>query len=104
VAGARLVCAALPLALVLGGCTAERPEQEAARGVVEAHLVGKAGYDGTVRCTRNPRPWFVEQESSVFICAARRDDGDCDWFRVVSGDAVPRVALDRERGGCVLPL
>ena len=100
----RLVLVVSVLALMLAGCTAERPEQQAARQVVEAYLVDRPGYDGTVHCTRNPRPWFVGQEASVFICAARRDDGDCDWFRVTAEGGSRRAALDRRRGGCVLPL
>jgi hypothetical protein len=99
----RLVGCALVL-LALAGCTAERPEQEAAREQVEIHLATRDGYDGTVHCTRNPRPWFVGQDATVFICAARRNDGDCDWFRVDVGNGVPRVRLERERAGCVLPL
>jgi hypothetical protein len=90
-------------ALLLAGCTAERPEQQAARQAVEAHLIGRSGYEGTVRCTRNPRPWLVAQQARVFICAARRDDGDCDWYRVTVDGSV-RVTPDRRLGGCVLPL
>jgi hypothetical protein len=90
--------------LALAGCSAERPEQQAARQTVEAHLAGTAGYDGHVRCTRNPRPWFIEQPATVYICAARRDDGDCDWYRVTVGDGRVEVTSDRERGGCVLPV
>jgi hypothetical protein len=89
---------------VSAGCTAERPEQTAARAAVEAHLAGRDGYEGTVRCTRNPRPWLVPQEAHLYVCAARRDDGDCDWYRVTTSDGRVRVALDRPRGGCVLPL
>jgi hypothetical protein len=107
-AARRRAAAALVLLLalvpVLSGCNAERPEQAAARQAVEAHLTGLRGYEGTVRCTRNPRPWFVSQQATVFICAARREDGDCDWFRVTARAPSLRVALDRERGGCVLPL
>ncbi len=91
-------------ALALVGCTAERPEQQAARQAVEAHLVAVAGYEDHIRCTRNPRPWFVEQSTTMFICAARRDDGDCDWFRVTAEGGAVTVALDRERGGCILPV
>ena len=94
----------LALVLVLAGCAAERPEQQLAREAVEAHLVGVAGYDDHVRCTRNPRPWFIEQPADEIICAARRDDGDCDWFRVTVNGGALDVALDRERGGCVLPV
>jgi hypothetical protein len=92
------------LVLVLAGCTAERPEQQAAREQVEIHLATRDGYDGTVHCTRNPRPWFVGQDATVFICTARRDDGDCDWYRVDTGSGAWHVTLEQERGGCVLPL
>ena len=103
--GGRVAGVALLLALLaLTGCTAERPEQQAARELVEIHLASLSGYDGTVHCTRNPRPWFVGQTTTVFICAARRDDGDCDWFRVSTATDPSTVQLDRERGGCVLPL
>jgi hypothetical protein len=103
---ARLVLPFLALALVGAGCGAERPEQQGARSAVEAHLAGADGYEGTVRCTRNPRPWLVPQQSRVFICAARRDDGDCDWYRVSvpEGTGTVAVTLDRARGGCVVPL
>ncbi len=93
----------LALVLVFAGCTAEQPEQQAARQAVEAHLVGMTGYEDHVRCTRNPRPWFVEREATVFICAARQNDGDCDWFRVTAERGHVTVGLERERGGCVLP-
>ena len=98
VAGAAATLAAIALA----GCTAALPEQQAARDAVETHLLGLTGYDGDVHCTRNPRPWFVERAASVYLCAARRDDGDCDWFRVTV-DRTVAVRLDQERGGCVLP-
>jgi uncharacterized protein (DUF849 family) len=100
----RLVSLSCLLALALVGCTAERPEQQLAREAVEAHLAGVAGYDDHVRCTRNPRPWFIEEPADEIICAARRDDGDCDWFRVTAEGGVVTVALDRERGGCILPV
>ncbi len=100
----RLVFVVSVLALLLAGCTAELPEQQAARQILQAYLVDRPGYDGTVHCTRNPRPWFVGRTASVFICTARRDDGDCDWFRVTAAGGPPRAALDRERAGCVLPL
>jgi hypothetical protein len=92
------------LALTLAGCAAETPEQQAARELVEIHIAADTQYDGHVRCTRNPRPWFVSQKANVFICAARRGDGDCDWFRVTRGDEGATVALDSVRGGCVLPV
>jgi hypothetical protein len=96
--------ALVPLALVVTACAGERPEQQAARAVVARHVVGLEGYDADdIRCTGNPRPWFVEQSTSVYICAVARDDGDCDWFRVTVRDGNPEVTLDTRRAGCVLP-
>jgi hypothetical protein len=92
------------VALAVAGCTAETPEQQAARELVETHISQDARYDGHVRCTRNPRPWFVTRQANVFVCAARRQDGDCDWFRVTRGTLRATVTFDRERGGCVLPM
>ena len=100
----RVLTVLLPVALLLAGCTAERPEQGAARELVEIHVSQLDGYDGEVHCTRNPRAWFVEREATVYICAARRDDGDCDWFCVTDTSPAPTVTLERPRGGCVLPL
>jgi len=94
----------LLLGLVTAGCTAERPEQGAARQLVEIHVSQLEGYDDEVHCTRNPRAWFVEREATVYICTARRDDGDCDWFRVTDTSPAPAVTLEQRRGGCVLPL
>jgi hypothetical protein len=100
--------AVVPCVLVLvvaaSGCTAERPEQQAARQAVQAHLATATGYDDEIHCTRNPRPWFIERPVNVFICAAERDDGDCDWYRVTARDGKVVVALEREHAGCVLPL
>ena len=100
----RVLSVLLAVALLLVGCSAELPEQEAARNLVEIHVSQLDGYDGEVHCTRNPRAWFVEREATVSICTARRDDGDCDWFRVTDTSPAPAVTLERRRGGCVLPL
>jgi hypothetical protein len=97
------------LSVVAAGCGGtEDATQRFAREATESHLANDPTYEtGKVRCTRNPRPWFVEQQTSVVICAARRTDGRCDWYRV---DLVPvrsrigaRVRLDQEDAGCVLP-
>lgn len=100
----RVLALLLPVALLLVGCTAERPEQGAARQLVELHVSQLDGYDGEVHCTRNPRAWFVERKATVYICAARLESGDCDWFRVTDEAPAPVVTLERRRGGCVLPL
>lgn len=103
------VPALVVMALVVAGCAGpEEPTQALAREAVESHLAGNAAYDtGEVHCTGNPRPWFVERQATVVICAARRARGGCDWFRV---DLVPRdsrvstkVRLDAPNAGCVLP-
>jgi hypothetical protein len=93
------------LALVAAGCSTEGPEQLAARAVVERHVLPLAGYDpDRIRCTGNPRPWFIEQAATVYLCAVGRDDGDCDWFRVTVSNGDAEVELDRPRAGCVLPV
>jgi hypothetical protein len=92
------------LALVGAGCAAEGPDQRAARLLVEQHILAFDGYDtDDVRCTGNPRPWFVEQPTDVYICAVGRGKGDCDWFRVSVGDGEADVTLDRRSAGCILP-
>lgn len=98
----------LPALVVLGlvgaGCASEQPAQRAARGVVERHVLPLPEYDsGDIHCTGNPRPWFVEQEANVYICAVGRDDGDCDWFRVTVSNGEAAVVLESRRAGCVLP-
>lgn len=76
---------------------------------MESYLAEDASYDpDEVHCTGNPRPWFVERQATVVICAARRVAGGCDWFRV---ELVPRaggrvetgIRPEAEDAGCVLP-
>ena len=55
------------------------------------------------RCTDNPAPWFVERDTDVFVCAARRHDGDCDWYQATLKNAGWEVVLDERKAGCVLP-
>lgn len=96
-------------ALVLAGCGGtEDATQRFARQAVEAHVAGDAAYEADgVHCTGNPRPWFVERQATVVICAVRRTEGGCDWFRVELIPEATRVAtkirLDEENAGCVLP-
>jgi hypothetical protein len=54
-------------------------------------------------CTGNPAPWFIERKADVFICAARRRDGGCDWYRATLKNAGWEVVLDQRRADCVLP-
>jgi hypothetical protein len=96
-------------ALLLAGCGGqEDATQRYARETTEAHLRGNPAYDADgVRCTRNPRPWFVEEQARVVICAARLVDGGCDWYRVelipTQVGARTTIRLEAEDAGCVLP-
>ena len=100
------ICIVLPVLVGCGG--PEDPTQKFAREATESRLASNPSYDtDEIHCTGNPRPWFVERQSRVVICAARRTDGGCDWFRVeltptVTG-ARARVRLESENAGCVLP-
>jgi hypothetical protein len=105
----RVVLALGVLAVLLSGCGgAEDDTQRFAREAVESYVAGESAYVGDqVRCTGNPRPWFVERQATVVICAVRRAEGGCDWFRV---DLVPlasrvttKIRLDAPNAGCVLP-
>ena len=62
-----------------------------------------ADYDrDRTKCTENPSPWLIEQEVTVFICAAKRNDGRCDWYRATLKNAGWEVVVERRNGGCVL--
>lgn len=94
---------------MLVGCGGrEDATQRFAREATESFLAGNTAYDtGGVHCTGNPRPWFVERQTSVVICAARRAGGGCDWFRVVLvprvGRMTTKIRIEKENAGCVLP-
>ncbi len=94
-------------AIVAAGCGAEDGTQEFARHAVESQVAGNAAYVVTdVRCTPNPRPWFVEEQTNVVLCRVRRTDGGCDRFRVdLVRDTVrvtARVRMDERNASCVL--
>jgi hypothetical protein len=97
------------LTVVGAGCGgAEDDTQRFAREATESYLADEPAYDvDEVHCTSNPRPWFVERQATVFICAARRVAGGCDWFRVeLTPSAIgarAKVDLEEENAGCVLP-
>lgn len=96
----------LPLvaaALIVTGCGSEAPQQAGARVAVEESLAASQYERDRTRCTDNPSPWFVERETRVFICAAEKRDGDCDWYRATLKNAGWDVVLDRRNAGCVLP-
>lgn len=93
----------LVLAGVLAGCSTEDVRQEDARHAVESHVAALAGYTGEVHCTHSPRPWFVERETDVFLCVARRDAGGCDVFRASIENAGWEVVVDERDVGCTVP-
>jgi len=101
-----LLALGLVLTVVAAGCGgAEDVTQRYARDAVEAHLARDAAYDvGHVYCTGNPRPWFVEQQTTESICAVRRASGGCDWFHVelvpIGSRVVSHVSLRSEDAGC----
>jgi hypothetical protein len=102
------MCALGAAALALAGtaCTAEDPQQRAARQAAERYVRDRAGYTGDARCTDSARTgWFAKRFTHEYVCAARRDSGDCDWF-LVRFDEARRVtvSLDRRLAGCVLPV
>ena len=84
------------LTVLAAGCGgAEDITQRFARAAIESHLAGDRAYDlEHVQCTGNPRPWFVEQQTTESICAVRRTTGGCDWFHV----ELSRSALASPRG------
>ena len=99
-----LLCAVL----VLAGCGGtEDASQRLAREAVEAHVADDPAYEtDRIRCTGNPRPWFVERQATESICAVRRARGGCDWFHVdlipVGPAVTTRVRLDAPDAGCTL--
>ncbi len=89
-------------ALLLTGCGVESPREAGARTAVE-DAIPPAEYEvSRTRCTDNPAPWFIEKETAVFVCAARRREGGCDWYRATLKNAGWEVVLERENAGCVL--
>ncbi|MCZ7588295.1 MAG: hypothetical protein M5U27_05405 [Gaiella sp.] len=96
-------------ALVLAGCGgSEDATQRFAREAVESRVANDDAYDPEgVHCTGNPRPWFVERQATLVICAVRRTEGGCDWFRVelvpLATRVTTRIRLEERNAGCVLP-
>ena len=88
-------------AVLLAGCGSESSREAGARTAVEDSLSAEYDRDRT-KCTDNPAPWFIEKEATVFICAAKRNDGRCDWYRATLKNAGWEVVLERPNGGCVL--
>jgi hypothetical protein len=106
------VRAALALVVVLpllAGCGgAEDDTQRFAREATESYLTGNASYDtDEVHCTGNPKPWFVQRQATIVICAARLVAGGCDWYRVelvpLASRVTTEIRLESRNAGCVLP-
>ena len=93
----------LVAAALLVGCGTEAPRQAGARVAVEESLLASQYDRDRTRCTDNPSAWFIERETEVFICVARRRDGGCDWYRATLKNAGWDVVLDQRNAGCVLP-
>lgn len=91
------------VAFLLAGCGAEAPRQAGARVAVEEVLASSEYERDRTRCTDNPSAWFIERETDVFLCVARRRSGGCDWYRATLRNAGWEVALDRRDADCILP-
>jgi hypothetical protein len=92
--------AALAAVLVLAGCGAGAPEQEAA----EVALARIARTD-EARCTARASVWFRGGEpANVFVCAVALGDGFCDRYRVDRNGLQFRASVLERHGGCVLPV
>jgi hypothetical protein len=102
---------ALVVGVLLGTAAcggAEDDTQRFAREATESYLTGDPSYDtDEVHCTGNPRPWFVERQATVVICAARLVAGGCDWYRVelvpLTSRVTTEIRLESRNAGCVLP-
>ena len=94
------------LALTASGCRLEDAQQEAARKAVEQALGGDDAYEpGGVHCTGAASPWFVAQETHVFLCTVRLRGGRCDVYRVEAPrDRPVSVRLDERAADCTLPV
>jgi hypothetical protein len=97
---------ALLALLVLAGC-GEDAQQQAAREATQQYLAASAAagvYDlAETHCTDSARTFLRIEETSVFICAVRRTDGDCDWFRAEAKAGGGHIRLMERNAGCVLP-
>jgi hypothetical protein len=64
----------------------------------------RAQYDvDRTHCTGNPAPWFVERDTTVFLCIAAHREGGCDRYRATLGNAGWSVELERRNVGCTTP-
>ena len=96
----------IPLLAACGGV--EDDTQRFAREATESYLTDDSSYDtDEVHCTGNPKPWFVERQATIVICAARLVAGGCDWYRVelvpLTSRVTTEIRLESRNAGCVLP-
>ena len=84
---------------------AAAPNRRARRAPASPSAISSAArYDvDRTRCTDDPAAWFIERETTVFVCAARLRDGGCDWYQATLKNAGWDVVLDEKNAGCVLP-
>jgi hypothetical protein len=95
------------LLAVLAGC-GEDAQQQAAREETQAFVEASASaedYDvAETHCTESARTAiFSIEETDVFVCAVRRVEGGCDWFRIDVREQGARIRLSDRNAGCVLP-
>ena len=93
--------------VLLAGC-GEDAQQRAAREEAQAYVEASpdaAAYDvAEAHCTNSARTgWLKIVETETFVCAVRREEGGCDWFRVDLGRSSTTVRLADRDAGCVLP-
>ena len=105
--GGGLCPVALVLALAVAGC-GEDVQQQAAREETQAFVRASATaaeYDiDETHCTESARTAiFRIEETAMFVCAVRRVDGGCDWFRLDVEATRDRIRLSDRDAGCVLP-
>ena len=53
----------------------EDDTQRFARGAVASYVADQSAYDAEASTAGNPRPWFVQRQARVVICAVRRVEG-----------------------------
>jgi hypothetical protein len=108
VKNALITLAAVALTAALAaGCSAEDTQQRAARQAAEHHVRNQSEYTGEAYCTDSASTgWFAKRFTEEYVCAVRRDEGDCDWFLVRFDERRGRVTvvLDERAAGCVLPV
>jgi hypothetical protein len=97
---------ALLVVLALAGC-GEDAQQQGAREATQRYVAASSAagvYDvAETRCTDSARTFFRVEETQVFICAVRRVEGGCDWFRAEAAVGGPQIRLMERDAGCTLP-